>query len=151
MVLENFSYGWFIILIGAFFFALEVFSPGFFLLVPATVLLIIGALVVLGVDIFSSTYGIVLSIVIAIVAALVTVFLYGRLTPGDEKPITISMDSLVGKTGVVLQDIDDSSISGKVSIEGQIFSAKSESGSILTGSRVKVIVSRGVHIIVKED
>lgn len=151
MVLENFSYGWFIILIGAFFFALEVFSPGFFLLVPATVLLIIGALVVLGVDIFGSTYGIVLSIVIAIVAALVTVFLYGRLTPGDEKPITISMDSLVGKTGVVLQDIDDSSISGKVSIEGQIFSAKSESGSILTGSRVKVIVSRGVHIIVKED
>ena len=151
MVVENFSYGWFIILIGAFFFALEIFSPGFFLLVPATVLLIIGALVVLGVDIFSSTYGIVLSIVIAIVAALVTVFLYGRLTPGDEKPITLSMDSLVGKTGVVLQDIDDSSISGKVSIEGQIFSAKSEGGSIPTGSRVKVIVSRGVHIIVQED
>lgn len=151
MVLENFSYGWLIILIGAFFFALEIFSPGFFLLVPATVLLIIGALVLLGVDIFSSTYGIVLSIVIAIVAALVTVFLYGRLTPGDEKPITLSMDSLVGKTGVVLHDIDDFSISGKVSIEGQIFSAKSESGSIPTGLRVKVIASRGVHIIVKED
>ena len=92
MVFEDFSYGWIIVLFGALFFVLEVFSPGFFLLVPGTVLLIIGVLVILGVDIFSSTYGIVLGIGIALLAAIVTVYLYSRLTPGDEKPLTISMD-----------------------------------------------------------
>ncbi|NLV25791.1 MAG: NfeD family protein [Methanomicrobiales archaeon] len=151
MVFENLSYGWLIILFGALFFVLEVFSPGFFLLVPGTVLLIIGVLVVLGVDIFSSTYGIVFGIIIALLAAVATVFLYSRLTPGDEKPLTISMDSLVGKTGVVLNVLDDESLSGKVRIEGQIFSAKSLAGKIPEGSKVKVIASQGVHIVVEEE
>ena len=151
MVFENLSYGWLIILFGALFFVLEVFSPGFFLLVPGTVLLIIGVLVVLGVDIFSSTYGIVFGIILALLAAVATVFLYSRLTPGDEKPLTISMDSLVGKTGVVLNVLDDESLSGKVRIEGQIFSAKSLAGKIPEGSKVKVIASQGVHIVVEEE
>ena len=150
MVFENLSYGWIIILFGALFFVLEVFSPGFFLLVPGTVLLIIGVLVILGVDIFSSTYGIVAGIIIALLAAIVTVLLYSRLTPGDEKPLTISMDSLVGKTGEVIFEADEASLSGKVRIEGQIFSAKSGGGIIHEGSKVKVIASRGVHIVVEE-
>ncbi|KAF5091289.1 NfeD family protein [Methanospirillum sp. J.3.6.1-F.2.7.3] len=151
MVFEDFSYGWIIILFGALFFVLEVFSPGFFLLVPGTVLLIIGVLVVLGIDIFGSTYGIVIGIAIAILAAIVTVFLYSRLTPGDEKPLTISMDSLIGKTGRVLTAADEQTLSGKVSIEGQIFSAKSYAGTIPEGAKVKVIASQGVHIVVEEE
>jgi membrane protein implicated in regulation of membrane protease activity len=151
MVFEDISYGWIIVLFGALFFVLEVFSPGFFLLVPGTVLLIIGVLVILGVDIFSSTYGIVAGILIALVAAIITVFLYSRLTPGDEKPLTISMDSLVGKTGRVLTAADEETLSGKVSVEGQIFSAKSKSGVIPEGAKVKVIASRGVHIVVEEE
>jgi len=151
MVFEDISYGWIIVLFGALFFVLEVFSPGVFLLVPGTVLLIIGVLVILGVDIFSSTYGIVAGILIALVAAIITVFLYSRLTPGDEKPLTISMDSLVGKTGRVLTAADEETLSGKVSVEGQIFSAKSKSGVIPEGAKVKVIASRGVHIVVEEE
>jgi hypothetical protein len=34
------------------------------------------------------------------------------------------MDSLIGKTGRVLTAADEQTLSGKVSIEGQIFSAK---------------------------
>lgn len=150
MVFENFSYGWIIVLFGAVFFVLEVFSPGFFLLVPGTVLLIIGVLVILGIDIFNSGYGIILGIIIALLSAIVTVFLYSRLTPGDEKPLTISMDSLIDKSGIVISPLDEESLSGKVRIEGQIFSAKSVSGVIPEGSKVKVIASQGVHIVVEE-
>jgi len=150
MVFESLSYGWIIVLAGAIFFVLEVFSPGFFLLVPGTVLLIMGALVLMGVDIFATPYGITIGIIIAILAAIVTVYLYGRLTPGDEKPLTMSMDSLAGKTGSVITSVDDSTLSGKVLIEGQIFSAKTETGKIHEGAKVKVIVSRGVHIVVEE-
>ena len=151
MVFEDFSYGWIIILLGAIFFVLEVFSPGFFLLVPGTVLLIIGVLVLLGVDIFSTTYGILFGIAIAIMAAIVTVMLYSRLTPGDEKPLTMSMDSLVGKTGMVLSPVDENTLSGKVTIEGQIFSAKSNGGTIPEGAKVKVISSQGVHIVIEVE
>ena len=151
MVFEDISYGWIIILIGAIFFVLEVFSPGFFLLVPGTVLLILGILVLLGVDIFSSAYGIIIGISVAVLAAILTVLLYSRLTPGDEKPLTMSMDSLVGKTGMVLSQADENTLSGKVTIEGQIFSAKSKAGIIPEGAKVKVISSQGVHIVVEEE
>ncbi|HQC00407.1 MAG TPA: NfeD family protein [Methanospirillum sp.] len=151
MALEGLSYGWLIVLAGALFFVLEIFSPGFFLLVPGTVLLIIGVLVILGFDIFSSSYGIVAGIIIALLAAIVTVFMYSRLTPGNDKPLTTSMDSLVGRSGMVISPADEETLSGKVTIEGHIFSAKSKSGKIPEGTKVKVIASRGVHIVVEEE
>ena len=150
MILQELSYGWIIIAIGAVFFVLEVFSPGFFLLVPGTVLIIIGILVLLGIDIFSSGYGIILAVVLAMAAALVTVILYSRLTREDEKPFTTSMDSLVGKTGIVSVKTDSESTSGKVQIDNQIWSAKSLESVIEPGSKVKVISSQGVHIVVQE-
>lgn len=150
MALEGVSYGWIIILIGAILFGLEVFSPGFFLLVPGTVLIIIGILVLLGIDIFSSGYGIIIGIGIAIIAAALTVYMYSRLSASDEKPLATSKDSLVGKDGRVITEVDEISIRGKVSIEGQIFSARSEKGLIPKDLKVKVIASQGVHIIVEQ-
>lgn len=150
MITEGISYGWIVILAGAFFLALEVFSPGFFLLVPATVLIIIGALILLGVDIFNSNLGIIVGISTAIVAAIFTVFIYGRLTPERTKPFTMSMDSLIGKEGLLIKTADENSMNGKVRIEGQVWSARSNSGVIGEGKKVKVISSKGVHIVIEE-
>lgn len=150
MALEGLSYGWLVVLAGAFFLGLEVFSPGFFLLVPGTVLIIIGILMLLGVDIFSSNLGILIGIVIAIAAALVTVFLYSRLTITSNKPFTMSMDSLVGKEGVLTTAADEKSMNGKATIEGQVWSARSNRGTIPEGTKITVISSKGVHIVVEE-
>lgn len=150
MAIEGYSVGWIIILFGAIFFVTEVFSPGFFLLVPGTVLIIIGVLILLGVDIFSSGYGIIIGVVIALLAAMVTVKAYGRLASADEIPFTTSMDSLVGKEGILIKTADTKTLDGKANIEGQIWSAKSEEGLISEGARVRVVSSKGVHIVVKE-
>ncbi len=150
MALEGLSYGWLVVLAGAFFLALEVFSPGFFLLVPGTVLIIIGVLMLLGVDIFSSNLGILIGIGLAIVAALATVFSYSRLTERSDKPFTMSMDSLVGKEGILTRPADEESMNGKATIEGQIWSARSAQGIIPEGTRIKVVASKGVHIVVEE-
>lgn len=150
MVLEDFSYGWLVILAGAFFLGLEVFSPGFFLLVPGTVLIIIGILILLGVDIFGTNLGIIVGIITAIAAAVGTVFIYGRLTPSDNKPFTMSMDSLVGKEGLLTKAADESTMDGKAMIEGQVWSARSSKGTIAEGKKIKVISSKGVHIVVEE-
>jgi membrane protein implicated in regulation of membrane protease activity len=61
------------------------------------------------------------------------------------------MDSLVGRSGMVISPADEETLSGKVTIDGHIFSAKSKSGIIPEGTKVKVIASRGVHIVVEEE
>ncbi len=150
MALEGFSYGWLVVLSGAFLIALEVFSPGFFLLVPGTVLIIIGILLLLGIDIFSSNIGILAGVGIALLAAILTVFTYSRMTPPNQKPFTMSMDSLIGKEGVLTAAADEESLDGKASVEGQTWSAKAKKGTIPKGTKIKVISSKGVHIVVEE-
>lgn len=150
MAFEGFSAGWLIILLGAVFLLAEVFSPGFFLLVPGTVLILMGILMLMGVDIFSSGYGIIFGILIALAAAIITVKAYSRLTVSDEKPFTTSMDSLVGKEGELIKAADTRTLDGKAIIEGQIWSTKAVDGVIPEGARVKVISSKGVHIVVEE-
>ncbi|NLM29774.1 MAG: NfeD family protein [Methanomicrobiales archaeon] len=142
--------GWVLIVLGAVLLLIEVYQPGFFIAVPATVLIILGALLLLGVDILSSTGGLVVGVVAALVAASVTVWAYGRLTPGKKPPTTLSRDSLLGLEGVVTKDVEAGTISGKVQIGSMEWSARTESGRIPVGRRVIVVHSEGVHIVVKE-
>lgn len=150
MAFEGLSYAWLVILAGVFLIGLEVFSPGFFLLIPGTVLIIIGLLLLLGIDIFSSNTGILFGVGIAIAVALVTVFAYSRMTSPNQKPFTLSMDSLTGKEGLLTAAADEQTLAGKATIEGQVWSAKAKEGTIPAGTRIKVISSRGVHIVVEE-
>lgn len=141
--------GWILIVVGALVLLAEAYTPGFFLTVPGTVMVLLGALLLLGIDIFNSEWGIVAGVVGALAAAVVTVLLYSRITP-DEKPTTLSMDSFAGMTGVVTRTIDPVTFDGKVRIEGNVWSAISERGTIPEGAQVRVVRSEGVHIIVQE-
>lgn len=147
---EILSNGWFIILLGAGFLMLEVFSPGFFLAVPGTVLIFIGILILLGFNVFESSAGIIVGVLIAIAASAFTIWIYSRLTPDNEKPLATSMDSVVGKSGLVLRPVNPDTISGKIELEGHEWSAKSTGAIILEGSRVIVVSSQGVHVVVEE-
>ena len=149
VLLEGYMLGWLLIVAGAILLLVEIHSPGFFATVPATVMIFIGILLLLGVDIFNSGWGVVIGVAVAIGAAGFTVWLYGRITP-DESPTTISRDSLVGKEGRVLADVDPASLSGKVLIGTTQWSAHSTGAVIPPGKRVKVVDSEGVHIVVEE-
>ena len=143
------SFGWLLILLGTALLLIEAFSPGFFAAVPGTVMILLGVLLLLGIDIFGSAWGVVIGVVIAMVTAGVTIWLYSRITP-DGSPVTISRDSLVGKEGIVLHSTDPDTLSGKVRVAGQDWSARSPSGPIATGKRIRVVRSEGVHVIVEE-
>jgi membrane-bound ClpP family serine protease len=151
MVLEGIgvSFGWLLIIGGALLLLFEVYSPGFFATVPATVMIILGALQLLGVDISNPWMGGIIGIVTAICAAALTVWVYGRMTT-DESPTTISRDSLVGMTGRVRTAVDSTSISGKVVIGQTEWSATSRGAGIPAGKNVRVVSSEGVHIVVEE-
>lgn len=141
--------GWLLIVIGALVLLFEAYSPGFFMTVPGTVMVILGVLLVLGIDIFSSVWGIVLGVVVALATAILTVWFYSRITP-DDSPTTMSRDSVVGRTGRVTKTVDNYSLSGKVRVEGHDWSAHSTGTLIEEGTTVRVVGSEGVHIIVEE-
>jgi len=149
MVVLDLSFGWLLIVLGTILLLVEAFNPGFFIAVPGTVLIILGILFVLGIDIFSSPFGVVVGVAIAIAAAGLTVWLYSRITP-DSLPFTLSRDSLAGREGQVLVRVEPDSITGKVLIAGQEWSARSLAGEIPVGKRVRVMRSEGVHILVEE-
>lgn len=149
VLLEGIALGWLLIVIGAVLLLVEVHSPGFFATVPATVMIIFGILLLLGMDIFNNGWGIVIGVVVAIAAAAFTVWMYGRVTT-DESPTTISRDSLVGKVGRVAKDVDAHTLSGKVLIGTTEWSAHSNGPVIPKGKSVKVVDSEGVHVIVEE-
>ena len=150
MLAEGIALGWVLIVLGAALLLIEVYQPGYFIAVPATVLILLGVLLLLGVDILSSPAGLVVGVLAAIGAASVTVWLYARLTPGKEPPKTLSRDSLVGLEGIVVTPVDPETLAGKVRLGSMDWSARSESGSIPAGRRVIVIHSEGVHVVVKE-
>lgn len=143
------SFGWLLIIGGAILLLIEVHSPGFFATVPATVMIILGILQVAGVDISNPWMGGLLGIIVAIGAAVFTVWMYGRITP-DESPTTISRDSLVGKEGVVKIPVDATTLAGKVLLASAEWSARSTGSTITAGKRVKVVSAEGVHIVVEE-
>jgi inner membrane protein len=149
VLLEGIALGWLLIVIGAVLLLVEVHSPGFFATVPATVLIIFGILLLLGMDIFNNGWGIVIGVVVTIAAAGFTVWMYGRITT-NESPTTISRDSLVGKEGRVIKSIDPHTLSGKVAIGSTEWSARSTGVVIPPGKNVKVVDSEGVHIVVEE-
>jgi membrane-bound ClpP family serine protease len=149
VLLEGIALGWILILIGAVLLLFEVHSPGFFATVPATVMIFLGILLLLGVNIFNSGWGVVIGVVIAIAAAGFTVWMYGKITT-NESPTTISRDSLIGREGRVKIRVDSTTISGKVLIASTEWSARSTGSEIPAGKKVRVVDSQGVHIVVEE-
>ena len=152
MVLPDpgFSLGWLLIIAGALFLLVEVHTPGFFAAVPGTVMIILGILILLGIDIFNSGWGIVIGVAIALCAAVFTVWMYGRITPNDISTTTVSRDSLVGREGRVKLAVNPNSLAGKVMIGSSEWSARSTGAVIGAGKKVKVVESQGVHVVVEE-
>ncbi|MBO7387997.1 MAG: NfeD family protein, partial [Methanomicrobium sp.] len=100
------SVGWYLILIGVLFLAIETFNPGFFMGVPGTTLIIIGIVSLIVPDIFSSPLLIVIAVITALISAGISVWIYSLIGSGSTKPETTSKDSLIGKTGLVIKEVD---------------------------------------------
>jgi membrane-bound ClpP family serine protease len=149
VLLEGMTLGWMLIVIGAVLLLVEAHTPGFFAAVPATVMIVLGIMVLLGIDIYNSGWGAIVGVTAAIIAGGMTVWVYSKITP-NESPTTISRDSLIGMEGRVKTRVDATTISGKVLIASTEWSARSTGSEIPPGKKVRVVDSQGVHIVVEE-
>lgn len=121
-------------------YIIETMNPGFFIAVPGTVLIVVGALGVFAPDIYDFAFAWVAIIVLAALTAYVTMRVYRRIAPPATSTTTTSVDNIVGKRGVAVSDI--TSGKGEVRIEGEAWRARSPL-PISAGTRVEVIGREG--------
>ena len=150
MAMGGFELGLAFVIIGFLMLLAEISSPGAFILVPATVLLVLGTMGILAPDLLISWWSPVIAGVIAIPVTYVTIKMYAKLAP-TAPPETVVASSLVGMQGVVERDVEPNNLRGKVRIAHDTWSASSASEKIIpVGKRVVVKSSEGVHVTVEE-
>lgn len=142
------SVGLVLLVIGVLMLLAEVASPGVFILVPATVLIVLGAIGMVAPDILISWWSPIIAVAILLPMTYVTMVMYQKLAP-PVPPETTVATSLVGMTGVVVSTVVPNSLSGKVRIDHDTWSATS-SKDIAVGKKVVVKASEGVHVTVEE-
>lgn len=140
---------WVLIIIGSLFLIIEAASPGFFMAVPGTALIVFGLISFFPYEIIPFPARLIIPIIAAVFAAALTILIYKKVSP-DRKPTTRGKDNIVGKTGIVTSEVNAKDISGKVDVDGVSWSAKSADGIIQSGAEVEIIAADGVHLIVKE-
>jgi len=136
------------IVIGVIMLLIEAAAPGNFMLVPATVLLVLGCLGLIIPDFLMSWWAPIAAAIVLIPMTYVTIRLYQRLAPPGPPETTVAT-SLVGKEGVVTKEVSPNNLKGKVRIEHDTWSATANS-NIPAGKHVRVQSSEGVHVVVEE-
>jgi len=146
--MELWTVGLALLVIGILMVLAEVASPGAFILVPATVLIVLGAVGMVAPDILISWWSPIIAVAILLPMTYVTMLMYQKLAP-PAPPETTVATSLIGMKGVVVRTVEPNKLSGKVRIEHDTWSATSNK-EIAEGKTVVVKASEGVHVTVEE-
>lgn len=149
-LLEAPGLGYTLIAGGVLLFLLEATMPGFFVGVPATILILLGvfALVVPDINIFTQ-WAPILALAIGVPATFATIWMYRRMAPPDEQPTTQTASNLVGAEGVVTVIVTPENARGKVKLRQESWSALSTGALIPPGVRVRVVRVEGVMLVVE--
>lgn len=136
------------VIIGILMLLAEAASPGSFIVVPATVLLVLGGIGLIYPDWLTTWYAPVTAVVVLVPMLFITIRLYQKLAP-PVPPETTVASSLVGMKGIVEKEVLPNSMRGKVRISNDTWSATS-TVPIPAGRMVVVKSSEGVHVFVEE-
>jgi len=148
MALTGQELGLALLIVGILMLLAELSSPGSFILIPATVLIVLGGIGLVAPKILLSWWSPIIAVIIVVPMTFVAIKLYQKLAPPGP-PETIVATSLVGLEGVVVTETRPDSLTGKVRIANDTWSATSAK-PIPAGKQVKVVSSEGVHVVVQE-
>ena len=95
------------------------------------------------------TAQLVIFAAVSAVALAVTRPLVRRLE--REKPVPTNLDRVIGRTASVTEDIDNTTATGAVYVDGKTWTARSAGGEVIpAGSRVEIQRMEGVKLFVKK-
>ncbi|MDH4139681.1 MAG: NfeD family protein [Coriobacteriia bacterium] len=138
---------WFWVVAAAFLFVAEIFTAGFFMLPFG-----IGAAAAAALAFFQVPAGWQWGgfIVISTASFVLLRRFADHLT--HEPPVKTGIDRLVGKTGIVIEDLTPDSPVGQVRIEREEWRADAPSCDVIpVGTRVVVEGIEGTHLIVRPE
>jgi membrane-bound ClpP family serine protease len=135
------------IIVGVLLFLIEVFQPGFLIAVPGTVFIALGIL--LSFNIVDGLVLLPIGLAVGLGSLYGTMMLYQSLAPPDT-PSEMSIETLVGKSGVVTKDIEANTMNGKVRIGREEVRATSDA-DIAKGMKVKVTNAEGITVTVTPE
>jgi len=146
-MIDFFSLGLIMIVIGVILLVAEISAPGFFIAVPGTVLIILGLIYMFMGDV--GVYGAAIITLATAILATIGVMLFYRTIAKPSPPTTTTIDGLVGKTGIVVAKIEPNILKGKVRVDNDVWSATADE-EIKVGEKVVVVKGEGVHLVVKK-
>jgi len=139
------EFWWIWMIIGAFFVIAEILTAGFFLLWFGVGAGVAGLLALAGLGL---GWQLTAFIVISFVLFAVSRRFADRFT--KPQPPGIGADRFVGRTGVVVEEIDNQQNTGKVRFAQEEWRAHSSTGdNITTGDTVEVTRVEGTHVVVR--
>ena len=142
------SYGILLIAIGILLAIFEAMDPGFFVAIPAGVLITLGFILIFFPGQLYRFWTPIVVAAVVIPLMFISLKFYQTISP-PSKPTTTMTTSLIGETAQVVKDIEPDTISGKVKVRGnKIWSATADE-EIDAGEKVKVIDAEGVKLVVK--
>ena len=127
-------------------FVVEIFTVGFLIFWLA-----IGALIAMVASFFVDS--VVIQTAIFVVSSAILIFatrpFVKKFAKNDKDDVKTNAYSIIGKTGVVMQNIDSLNSTGLIKVDGEVWSASTDKDvSIPKGSEVKVKEIKGVKAIV---
>ncbi len=139
-----------LIAVGIILFIVEATEPGFFIAIPAGVLITLGFITLAFPELLFTIWTPLIVALVVIPMMFLSMRYYQYISP-PSKPTTTMTTSLEGKTGVVTKEIDPDNISGKVKIGDEIGGGWSATADekIEEGERVRIKKSKGVHVVVE--
>jgi inner membrane protein len=137
-----------LIIVGSALFAFELIHPGAWLLIPASIMIVAGILyLTLPSLLLDSAFGPAIVVLVALAAAVATIPYYRWVAPIHE-PMSTTVQSLKGAIGVVVVPVVPDSLSGKVQIQSEVWSARGDE-PIPKGTKVTVVSGEGVSVLVR--
>ncbi len=133
------------LILAGFFFVLEIATEGFLVFWFG-----IGAVAAIGTSFL--TENIFVQIAVFVIVSIILVLSTRKLTDKIKpKEVPTNVYTILGKKAVVSQAIDNAKSSGQIKIDGDLWSAKSETDeTIEEGSTVEILSIDGVRAVVKK-
>ncbi len=139
------EYWWIWMILAALFIVGEIFTAGFFLLWFGVGSAVAGLLALWGI-------GLVGQLTAFVLVSFVLFALSRRFADrfSKKQPPGIGADRFVGRRGVVLEEIDNDTNTGRVRLDKEEWRADSETGDLIgEGTPVQVTGVSGTHVIVR--
>lgn len=133
------------LILAGFFFVLEIATEGFLVFWFG-----IGAVAAIGTSFL--TENIFIQVAVFVIVSIILVLSTRKLTDKIKpKEVPTNVYTILGKKAVVSQAIDSTKGSGQIKIDGDLWSAKSETEEIIEeGSTVEILSIDGVRAVVKK-